>query len=94
MPFSSPVWNFFWVYGLGTTVLGAVGIYLGLRTRTRSLQLLRQFEREKNRADKLANLVIPSAWRWRGENDLDQLLEKILLEARASPMPMAARSTS
>jgi hypothetical protein len=56
---------------------------VGQKTRTRTLQLLRQVEREKERADKLANFVIPAGLSLAAETNLDHLLEKILLEAKA-----------
>jgi hypothetical protein len=70
-------------YCLGASVLGALGLYVGQKTRQRSLQLLRQVEREKKRADKLANFVIPIGLALAAENDLNTLLERILLEAKA-----------
>lgn len=47
------------------------------------MQLLRQVEREKARADKLANFIIPAGLALAAETDLNLLLEKILLEAKA-----------
>ena len=82
MSLSSPLWNFYWAYGICASLLGAVGIYVGQRTRARTLQLLRQVEREKARADKLANFVIPIGLALAAETDLNLLLEKILLEAK------------
>jgi hypothetical protein len=82
MSFPSPIWNFYWAYGICASLLGVIGIYVGQRTRTRTMQLLRQVEREKDRADKLANFVIPVGLSLAAETDLDQLLEKILLEAK------------
>lgn len=82
MPFSSPTGNFYWAYGICASLVGAVGIFVGFKTRSRSLQLLRQVEREKQRADKLANFVIPVGLSLASKNDLDTLLEKILFEAK------------
>jgi hypothetical protein len=63
--------------------MGTIGIYLGQRTRIQTTQLLRQAEREKARADKLANFVIPIGLALAAETNFNQLLEKILLEAKA-----------
>jgi GAF domain-containing protein len=63
-------------------MLGVIGIYVGRKVRNRSLQLVRQVKREKNRADQLANFVIPVGLSLAAETDLDPLLEKILIEAK------------
>jgi len=82
LPFSLLLSSLTWVYSIGVTILGVFGIHLGQKTRSRSLQLLRQVEREKERADKLANFVIPIGLALAVENDLNTLLEKILMEAK------------
>jgi GAF domain-containing protein len=82
LPFSLFGWNVFWFYSLGTSLLGVFGIHIGQKTRSRSLQLLKQVEREKERADKLANFVIPIGLALSVQNDLNTLLEKILMEAK------------
>jgi len=82
LPFSLLLSSLTWVYSICVTILGAFGIHLGQKTRSRSLQLLRQVEREKERADKLANFVIPIGLALAVENDLNTLLEKILMEAK------------
>jgi hypothetical protein len=76
-------WNFFWFYSAATSLLGVFGIHIGQKTRAQSLQLLDQMKREKGRADKLANFVIPIGLALAVENDLNKLLEKILMEAKA-----------
>ncbi len=81
--FLSQNWNLAWTFVLLSSLLGVVGIYVGQKTRSRSLQLLNQLVLEKARADKLANIVIPIGLELAVEIDLDKLLEKILLEARA-----------
>ncbi|MCE0498676.1 MAG: GAF domain-containing protein [Methylacidiphilales bacterium] len=83
IPTLSPVWNFYWAYGICASLLGVIGLYVGQKTRTRTMQLLRQVEREKTRADKFANFVIPIGLSLTAETNLNQLLEKILLEAKA-----------
>lgn len=83
MPFSSLNWSLAWAYGIGMSFLGGVGVYLGRRTHKGSLHVLRQLEREKDRADKVANIVIPIGLALAVESDLNKLLEKILIEARA-----------
>jgi len=75
-------WNALWLYSLGISLLGVFGIYLGQKTRARSLQLLKQVEMEKKRADKLANFVIPIGLALSVQNELNTLLEKILMEAK------------
>jgi hypothetical protein len=80
LPFS--ILNFFWSYGVGASLLGAVGIHVGQKARSHSQNLVRQAEREKKRADKLANFVIPIGLALAVETDLNTLLEKILLEAK------------
>ena len=74
---------FSWAYGIGASLLGVFGIYVGARTRSRSLQLMRQLEREKRRSDELANFVIPIGLSLAAETDLNMLLEKILLEGKS-----------
>lgn len=81
--FLSQVANFEWVCVVVAGLLGLTGIYVGQKTRTHSLLVLRQLEREKRRADKLANIVIPIGLELAVETDLNKLLEKILIEARA-----------
>ena len=81
--FSLLGWNFFWLYSLGTSLLGFFGIHIGQRTRRHSHQLLQQVRREKERADKIANFVIPVGLALAVQDDLNKLLEKILLEAKA-----------
>jgi len=85
MTTSSPstIWEFYWAFGICASLLGVAGIYVGQKTRTQTMQLLRRVEREKARADKLANFVIPIGLALAAETNLDQLLEKILLEAKA-----------
>ena len=56
LPFSLFGWDVLWFYSLGTSLLGVFGIHVGQKTRARSLQLVKQVNREKERADKLANL--------------------------------------
>jgi GAF domain-containing protein len=63
-------------------LLGVGVIYLRRRSRARTAQLMRQIKREKTRADKLANFVIPIGLSMANETNLDSLLEKILLEAK------------
>jgi hypothetical protein len=72
----------YWAYGLLASTLGVAGLYLGRKIQARTMHLLRQVKREKNRADKLANFVIPIGLSLAAETDLDPLLEKILLEAK------------
>jgi GAF domain-containing protein len=83
IPSSPPPANFYWAYGICASLIGALGIYVGFKTRSRSMHLLRQVEREKQRADKIANLVIPIGLSLAAKNDLNALLEKILVEAKA-----------
>ena len=84
MDLSSPVFGtFYWAYGICASVLGAFGIYLGAKTRSESLHLMRQLEREKRRSDELANFVIPIGLSLAAETDFDTLLEKILLEGKS-----------
>ncbi len=72
----------YWAYGILASTLGLAGFYIGKKIQARTMQLLRQVKREKNRADKLANFVIPIGLSLAAETDLDPLLEKILLEAK------------
>ena len=74
---------FFWAYGVSASVLGVAGIYLGWKSRSRSLLLTRQYERERQRSDQLANFVIPTGLALATESDFDTLLEKILIEGKA-----------
>jgi len=83
MDLSPAVGVFYWAYGICASVLGAFGIYRGLKTRSESLHLLRQLEREKRRSDELANFVIPIGLSLAAETDLNTLLEKILLEGKS-----------
>jgi len=80
--FFAQVGNVEWVVVVAS-LLGLAGIYIGQKTRAQSLLVLRQLEREKRRADKLANIVIPIGLELAVETDLNKLLEKILIEARA-----------
>jgi GAF domain-containing protein len=83
MDTSSPVLGtLYWAYGICASVLGAFGIYLGSKTRSQSLRLMRQLEREKRRSDQLANFVIPIGLSLAAETDLNTLLEKILIEGK------------
>jgi len=79
----SLAWNFDWAWVVAASLFGLFGIYIGQKTRAQSLLVLRQLEREKRRADKLANIVIPIGLELAVETDLNKLLEKILIEARA-----------
>jgi GAF domain-containing protein len=81
--FFAQVGNVEWVCVIVASLLGLTGIYIGQKTRAQSLLVLRQLEREKRRADKLANIVIPIGLELAVETDLNKLLEKILIEARA-----------
>jgi hypothetical protein len=84
MDLSSPaLGTFYWAYGICASVLGAFGIYRGLKNRSESLQLMRQLEREKRRSDELANFVVPIGLSLAAETDLNTLLEKILLEGKS-----------
>ena len=80
---SSALGSFYWAYGIGASVLGACGLYLGAKSRSESLQLLRQLEREKRRSDQLSQFVIPIGLSLAVETDLNTLLEKILLEGKS-----------
>src|SRR5277367_6239726 len=71
-----------WVFGLCAGSLGLAGLYQGRVTRTSSEHLVRQLEREKLRADKVAHFVIPIGLALATENEFDKLLEKILIEAK------------
>jgi GAF domain-containing protein len=82
LPFALLAWNFYWFYGIGASFLGVLGIHRGQKIRSQSRQLLQRAEREKKRADKLANFVIPIGLALGAETDLNTLLEKILLEAK------------
>jgi GAF domain-containing protein len=82
LPFSFLAWNFYWCYGIGASFLGVIGIYRGQKIRSVSRQAQLRAEREKKRADKLANFVIPIGLALGAETDLNTLLEKILLEAK------------
>ena len=82
LPFAIFGWNVLWLYSLGTSLLGVFGIHIGQKTRARSLQLIKQVNREKERADKLANFVIPIGLALSVQNDLNTLLERILMEAK------------
>jgi len=82
-PSSPALGTFYWGCGIGASLLGAFGIYLGSKTRRRSLLLMRQLEREKLRSDHLANFVIPIGLSLAAETDFDTLLEKILLEGKS-----------
>lgn len=53
------------------------------RMTTRLRQTLQQVRREKKRADDLLNVVIPIGVQLTTEDDFNQLLEKILLEAKS-----------
>jgi GAF domain-containing protein len=83
LPFSLLGWDVYWFYSLCTSLLGVFGIHVGQKNRSHSLQLVDQVRREKERADKLANFVIPIGLALSVENDLNMLLEKILKEAKA-----------
>ncbi|HEV3270891.1 MAG TPA: GAF domain-containing protein [Candidatus Methylacidiphilales bacterium] len=84
MDTSSPGFGaLYWAYGICASVLGAFGIYIGSKTRSQSLRLMRQLQREKRRSDQLANFVIPIGLSLAAETDLNTLLEKILLEGKA-----------
>jgi hypothetical protein len=72
----------FWAYAFGVVLLAGTAFYVKRRMRSRTAQLLRQVKREKERADKLANFVIPIGLSLGAETNLDLLLEKILLEAK------------
>jgi hypothetical protein len=74
---------FYWAYGICASVVGAFGIYLGAKTRSESLRLLHQLEREKRRSDELANFVVPIGLSLAAQTDLNSLLEKILLEGKS-----------
>lgn len=76
-------WNSFWLYSLGTSLLGVFGIHLGQKTRSSFSKLIAQVKREKERADKLANFVIPIGLALAAQSDLNKLLEKILMEAKS-----------
>lgn len=82
MPLSLPLGTVYWGCGIFAMLTGGAALYLRKRTRARTAQLLRQVKREKARADKLANFVIPIGLSMAEETDLDPLLEKILLEAK------------
>ena len=82
LPSSAPG-TFYWAYGICASILGALGIYLGAKNRSRSLQLLRNLEREKQRSEHLANFVVPIGLSLAAETDLDSLLEKILIEGKS-----------
>jgi len=81
--FSLATSPFFWAYGVGASVLGVFGIYIGWKSRSKSLLLTRQYERERQRSDQLANFVIPTGLALATESDFDTLLEKILIEGKA-----------
>jgi GAF domain-containing protein len=83
MPSAPTLERMGWMFSAAATLLGAVGLYAGYKICMRSLHLLRQVNREKQRADKLANFVIPIGLSLAAENDLPTLLEKILMEAKA-----------
>lgn len=83
LPFSFLGWDLYWFYSVCTSLLGVFGIHVGQKSRSHSLQLVDQVRREKERADKLANFVIPVGLALAVENDLNMLLEKILKEAKA-----------
>jgi len=84
MDLSSPALAiFYWAYIVCASCLGAFGIYLWLKNRSKSLHLLRQLEREKRRSDQLANFVVPIGLSLAVETDLNRLLEKILLEGKS-----------
>ncbi|MCE0523617.1 MAG: GAF domain-containing protein [Methylacidiphilales bacterium] len=83
LPSAPPSGNFYWAYGICASLIGALAVYVGFKTRWHSMQLLRQVEREKERADKLANFVIPAGLSLAAKNDLNTLLEKILVEAKS-----------
>jgi len=74
---------FYWAYGIGASILGASGIYWGWKGRSESFRLARQYERERQRSDQLANFVIPAGLALAIETDFNTLLEKILLEGKS-----------
>jgi GAF domain-containing protein len=84
MDLSSPaIGTFYWAYGVFATVLGVVGIFMGSKSRSNSLRLASQVDREKKRTDQLANFVIPIGLSFAAETDFSTLLEKILIEGKA-----------
>jgi len=82
LPFAFFSLSVLWLYSLGTSLLGVFGIHVGQKTRSQSLHLLKQVGREKARADKLANFVIPIGLSLSIQSDLNTLLENILKEAK------------
>ena len=75
------IWS--WAYGVGASLLGAIGIYVGISSRSSSLRLAHQIKREKRRSDQLADFVIPIGLSFAAETDFNHLLEKILIEGKA-----------
>ncbi|MCE0483566.1 MAG: GAF domain-containing protein [Methylacidiphilales bacterium] len=63
-------------------MVGIFALVVGFKIRSQSRRLLRQVEREKKRADKLANFVIPAGLSLVTNTDLNTLLEKILAEGK------------
>jgi hypothetical protein len=84
MDFFSPALSpFYSALGIGVSLLGVFGLFLSFRSRRKSKRLMRQLERQKKRSDQLAQFVVPIGLSLAEENDFNNLLEKILLEAKS-----------